>query len=102
MTPTTFDPMGSEELSVFKHTIAKIMQDETRVNLQMGLADVELIMSILLEYYPKPDIPDEAAEKLMEMCRQLSNIVEYYHPDSEPYLAFIFGLAMMQRADWHW
>lgn len=91
--------MNDPAVFQFKRIIDRLMQDDHPVHVEMSIASCELLMSLLLEWYAHPDIPDAAADNVMGLAKALSNIIEKYHPESEPYLAFVFGAAVFQRAD---
>lgn len=84
----------------FLNTIRELMTDRETKPYLLSTADLMVIMSSLLGAYAMSDTPEPARDSLMTLAREISDYIEARHPTSEPYLAFLFGLAAFTNARW--
>lgn len=92
--------MPKQPLDQFKPMIRALLLDKSKVSVEFTVADLELLMSILLDYAGMKEIDQNTADALVNLARFLSDVIEHRHPEVEPYLAFVFGAVVFRRADW--
>lgn len=89
--------MSYAGLDDFESIIKKLMSDPKELPLPMTLGEETACMSLLLRVYLLPDLDENAAFMVIDLCRKFADDIIDRYPFSEWYVDYLFGAAMMAR-----
>lgn len=93
--------MKYARLEDFDRIIKTLMADPKAENLALTLGDETAMLSLLLRVYVLPDLNDEAAFMVRELCNKLAEEIIRRYPFSEGYIDYLIGVAALGRSAAH-
>lgn len=89
--------MQYASLEDFETIIHILMTDPQEHPLPMTLGEETAILSLMLRVYVLPDVTDDAANLIRELCDKIADEIIRRYPFSEGYIDYLYGAAALGR-----